>query len=354
MFLIEGISIWPTIALRIVSFLLSSFLIWLTLRLVKKNVKDTRAEMHLMKIRFTPLGSSAVRRTKSTFGRRIMTMMSLRPVLYAHQPAASEYGYPILKFLVRFGYGGRTRLRVTRAFAATLVMMIISTLIGLILGFPNTPARGTLAKSLYTLVTFVDVFASLFLVFLVVDATLFSRSFIRELRLVRSRWPRDTILRYQQQLRASPKILDDWIDMQYISRRTAAITKLVYFPFIVGACLVISRSSVFTDFAVSATLIITWLIFGAVVVSSAVSLRWAAEAARRTAIDNMNAQLVAAKGRQKTGTVAQLENLLGQVESLQDGAFAPWSSQPVVRAFLLPLLTYGASVLVHGYALPGF
>ena len=39
--------------------------------------------------------------------------------------------------------------------------------------------------------------------------------------------------------------------------------------------------------------------------------------------------------------------------SLREGAFAPWSSQPVVRAVLLPVLTYGGAMLVYTYAIPG-
>ena len=45
--------------------------------------------------------------------------------------------------------------------------------------------------------------------------------------------------------------------------------------------------------------------------------------------------------------------LLAQIKNLNDGAFAPWSSQPLVKAVLLPLISYGGTALVHLYALPG-
>jgi len=41
------------------------------------------------------------------------------------------------------------------------------------------------------------------------------------------------------------------------------------------------------------------------------------------------------------------------MQELREGAFAPWPSQPVVTAVLLPLLTYGGTTLFHLYALPG-
>jgi hypothetical protein len=85
------------------------------------------------------------------------------------------------------------------------------------------------------------------------------------------------------------------------------------------------------------------------------ALRWAAEGARRIAIDNLNTRLIAAKRQEPPNTSAeasQLELLVNRVERLQDGAFAPWTNQPLIRAFLVPVLTYGATVLVHNYAIP--
>jgi hypothetical protein len=142
--------------------------------------------------------------------------------------------------------------------------------------------------------------------------------------------------------------------MEFIAKRTSCITSLIYLPFVVLAFLIVSRNTLFTNFQTNITLVIIWSILTLIIIGSAIALWSTAEAARRIAIKNLNMWLIAAKGRQSTGTVAQLETLLAGVENLRDGAFAPWSSQPVLRAFLLPLLTYGASVLAHGYAAPGF
>jgi hypothetical protein len=40
--------------------------------------------------------------------------------------------------------------------------------------------------------------------------------------------------------------------------------------------------------------------------------------------------------------------LLSRVSELHDGAFAPFSAQPFVRAVLIPLLTWGATAVL-GY-----
>jgi len=42
-----------------------------------------------------------------------------------------------------------------------------------------------------------------------------------------------------------------------------------------------------------------------------------------------------------------------QMQDLREGAFAPLTSQPAVKAVLLPLVTYGGAWLAHIYGLPG-
>jgi hypothetical protein len=68
----------------------------------------------------------------------------------------------------------------------------------------------------------------------------------------------------------------------------------------------------------------------------------------------MTAAIIAAKASATSHHQAvQLKNLLAEIDGLNDGAFAPLSSQPLVKAVLLPLLTYGGTMLLHFYALPG-
>jgi hypothetical protein len=111
----------------------------------------------------------------------------------------------------------------------------------------------------------------------------------------------------------------------------------------------------FDDFATPPILLIVQGISLAVVIGSAFALRSAAEEARRVARGHISTKIIAAKGASNGGSEAasQLEAILARIESLRDGAFAPWSSQPVVTAVLLPLVSYGGTLLVHVYALPG-
>jgi hypothetical protein len=141
--------------------------------------------------------------------------------------------------------------------------------------------------------------------------------------------------------------------MHYLATRTRCITRLIYLPFIALAVLLISRSPLFDDFTTTWTLIIVQALSAAMVIGSFVSLRTAAEQARAVASDHMTAAIIAAEASGASHQAVQLEKLLSEIDGLNDGAFAPWSNQPLVKAVLLPLLTYGGTMLLHFYALPG-
>ena len=90
------------------------------------------------------------------------------------------------------------------------------------------------------------------------------------------------------------------------------------------------------------------LISVALVITSAVLLRKAAELWREAVTENINDERLrdfapgASAGKEGT----QLDRLLERVNELSTGAFAPFSAQPFVRAVLVLLITYGATAAV--------
>ncbi len=119
------------------------------------------------------------------------------------------------------------------------------------------------------------------------------------------------------------------------------------------AVLIFSHSRLFDNFYMPWSLIIMYALPVCILLGAAVAYRRSAEKARSVARRHLANQVIAAKGRGRDATAEQLEKLLAEIEGLREGAFAPWSSQPVVRAVLLPVLTYGGAMLVHAYAIPG-
>jgi len=190
--------------------------------------------------------------------------------------------------------------------------------------------------------------------FIVADAALFSRAFIKRLTAIETVWPTETVIKFTNRFNLRDADLADWIDMHFLATRTRCITRLIYLPFLALAVLVISRSPLFDNFTTPWTLLITQAMSVAVVIGSFISLRAAAERARAVAHDHLTEMIIAARAHASSHhRAAQLESLLAQIDGLNDGAFSPLSSQPLVKAVLFPLLTYGGTMLLHLYALPG-
>jgi hypothetical protein len=362
MSLFEGISIWPTVALSCIGIVLSLFLIWYTLRSLEINDDETATDLalghedrRLLELRV------AWRRAKNALNSKaspivlFMSLLWFPPLdfyIFEDRDGAGRKKVWYSRILAG-GYSGKWQIRCIRAASYTALMMLVCwAILFPIFGAPNVPARGDLARAIYLGVTFLNVGATLFLTFLVVDATLYSRAFVARLMAISTVWPGNTLHKFKQNFGLADDDLADWIDINYLARRTSCITQLIYFPFMALALLILSRNELFDNFSMPWTLPIAQAICLGVIITSVAVYRSTAEAARKIARDRLVERITATK-RVKDTTANQLETLLNEVENLKDGAFAPLTSQPMVKALLLPLLTYGGTLLVHLYALPG-
>lgn len=193
-----------------------------------------------------------------------------------------------------------------------------------------------------------------FLTFFVFDATLFCLLFVNKLRRTQTAWPSTTMGVYKDRLRLQTKLVHDWIDLDFVAKRTRCIGSLIYFPFVLIALLIVSRSTVFANYAPSLTILISQGISLSIVFGCAFMLWWAAKAARDTAKQNLADGLIRAKDAEGNVYFAeQLESLLDRVDQLREGAFGPLTQQPLVKALLFPLSGAGWLALIENGILPG-
>jgi hypothetical protein len=84
------------------------------------------------------------------------------------------------------------------------------------------------------------------------------------------------------------------------------------------------------------------------VLGCVVALRLSAERSRRQALIDVRDALLRANDRNATGTATtgQLDLLRRQIEDLHEGALAPFSQQPLLKAVLLPFATLGGTNLL--------
>jgi hypothetical protein len=356
----EGVSIWPTIALRAVGLLLVLFLTWYAVHALEVNQRETLERFNEWsgRERFRDAWEDLLKKENGRWTAAIRAALWFHPLPKAviDQRDDDPRDEKPLSEIVTTQLSSHWIVRCLRAAIATLGMFIILRLIvePLSDGAMFVPARGSLARFIFGRVTFWDGLATLFLTFLVADATIYSRSFIKRLTVISTQWPYSTIMKYRLRFNLTDEYdLRDRIDLQFLAERTSCITKLVYFPFVAWAVLIFSRSRLFDDFSMPWPLLVVYAAVLAIIVGAVIAYRSTAEKARRVACRHLSNRIIATKGRGADARAEQLEKLLADMRELREGAFAPWASQPVVGAVLLPLITYGGTWLLHLYAMPG-
>jgi hypothetical protein len=243
--------------------------------------------------------------------------------------------------------------------AALLVLWIF---LELVFGNPPAPARGGLSFWFYAIVSGLLNVMALFLTIFVADTILLCWKVITSLRREADTpwsdhtcvWPIATLEKFSNRVGLQCVDLEHWIDLVFISKRTKCVTTLIYFPFIVVALLIVSRSRLFANYAPSLPEMIVMGVGLLVVTGSAIRLRQAAEASRAKAHRSSTIRSCW-RGKPRAGRSARpsWKCSCSACRSLHEGALTPFSQQPLLRAILLPLGTFGGTALAEYLLLPG-
>jgi hypothetical protein len=221
-------------------------------------------------------------------------------------------------------------------------------------GWPRTPWRGDF-RLLGEIITYGLMFASVFLVFMVFDATMLCYRFVSLLNARKTLWPRETRQRYVRALGVRDVLIHEWIDLKFIADRTSAISTLIYYPFAILTIIVISRSGTFANIAPSLPVLITLIVSFVIIFGCAIALSATAGRARQASLDKINRQIFRARAVGEAGEqrAKRLEMLRSHIDQLRSGAFVPLLEQPPLRALLFPLSGLGWTALVESHIIPG-
>jgi len=344
---LQGVSVWPTTLLRAVSIALCIYLIWRAWRDLNANLDDIVLKMNINAPSSTePAG--LLKKIARIFSYRLGDDK-------AEGRVDTHEAYDIAKAWSEYVYQDRFFPRFCRVVPCVAAMFMLGFLVLIpMFGEPYVPTRSALAQRLYVLASTGDVVFTLFLIFFVFDATLFCLLFVNQLHRGLTQWSPGTREKFEERLGLKHQLVAEWIDLDFVAKRTKCISNLIYYPFVVIALLIVSRSNVFANYSLSPAILISQLISLLIAFCCAILLRQTAEAAREMAKWKLMAGIVKAKGLEDGGrTAGQLETLLSRVDGLHEGAFSPFSQQPVVRALLLPLGGIGWTSLVNYIMLPG-
>ena len=242
------------------------------------------------------------------------------------------------------------------------------------------PARGFGDRNLFLLTLGFSGLALIILFVLVADATILTWRVVYVMKDGRTTYPWATVERFAAELgpelrdlAAAPiaariadrhgygpapappghpgrnSLLDDWIDARLIAEHTAAIGPLIVFPFILLALAVVARSPIFDNWAIGGDYLAVLILYVLWAVAMAAMLNIGAEMTRRKAIAGMEADLLWLKGAgpDYARLAGRFPDLIAQVRTLRQGAFAPFFEQPLVQAILVPLGGAGGVQLVE-------
>jgi hypothetical protein len=270
---------------------------------------------------------------------------------------------------------GEARPRAARALVWFVLTLLLVGLVFLGLSegqVPEVPVRGAEHRQIVQATLYVILLMLPLLIVCVGDATLLLLRFVHHLNAGRSFYPDATIqvfarslgeehqALWSQRFAARPEerglpagpesrhtLLDDWIDVQVVARRSAPVARLVIGPFVVLALLVVARSRLFDNWALTPAIAVGVSVYVVALVALAFLLKRSAEQTRRRALESMQADLrwLAGSGKPLADLVEPFKRLIAQVETNQKGAFAPLFDQPLLKAMLVPLGGAGGTQL---------
>jgi hypothetical protein len=183
------------------------------------------------------------------------------------------------------------------------------------------------------------------LIFWVVDAILLVRAFMLDVARDTPAWPTKGLATASAALGLRSDLTTIWLNLRLISRRTTWVGNFIWYPSLVIAGLFAATFTVQYGQYHFDSNPITLVVSIGLIVSAVVMLRQSAEQWRSDLLEKLAHMRIAplAGGRAVSNAEAQIRLLIEMVRDLEEGAFAPYSQQPLVRAVLLPVVTFAAT-----------
>ncbi|MHC4623930.1 MAG: hypothetical protein ACYS4W_08510 [Planctomycetota bacterium] len=355
---LKGVSIWPGEMLRLLAGILSIFLLtksWSDLSENQERVMDyffRRALGERKTIEESWKAFTRYRTKRRVRGKQISQWKMLLKrwrmfleycaeniSLFSWEAADQIKAQAVWKQYARRGYLHHRLIRIIPALAIYVVLgiFLMSTF-----GFGNCPYRGRVSFWTDRVVLLLSVGAMLVLMFFVVDATRLCARFIEVLKkptdwsdILEKLSDEEKLGLDKSQLERMEGDFDEWLDIKLIAFRTEAVGRLIRYPFIVLPIMLLSRSRFFDNWNWPIGLVLTLAIYTAFALYCAVKMRRSAEKARNQAMSRLQTNLVGIEGWDKA-RAKKIKAMIEEIRSIKQGAFSPFSENPVIGAILIP------------------
>jgi hypothetical protein len=318
--LLEGISIWPTVYLRLAAIVMAVVFmtsIWRSSRKLEDELHDFFESPKPLEPQ-PPSGAlpaDGAQGLWEDYCRRTTTGERFKRVLLLGLP------YALLCVLIIFAFG-----------------------------MPFVPFRGTESNLSHIVSLILAIVSFIFLLFWVVDATSMAVWFIKKIKDGHGDWSEKMKSREADRFGIDARELNDWIGLKVIVKLTATDNQFIYYPILVIILMWAARMSCFDRYDTPLGLLIVILLGLGFSVSCAIRLRSKAEQFRQEVLARLWEKQVrlTAGGNDSKELSKQIELMIGHIKSIRGGAFVPFLEQPWVRATLI-FLTSGGGLTALQY-----
>jgi len=333
----DGISVWPANIMRMLVFILSACFIYVSYDSLKKNEKEIEHKL---------LRRGPVQETTG-FSKTIQRIFS--------HDFFKEYGGGQI-FTLWDEYVARNRWTYRVCWNAVACLLYFATSL-LILNVSNTypapPVRGYYSFWItqFIIAFSVVLFSVLFLY--VFDATRLCHQMIITLTEKSHVWPALSLEKYlvineRDRQDEQVKLLSEWLTVHLVVQRTKTIDGLIFYPLIVAILMFLARHSYFDNWNTTITLAVILTISVLITWICALILRFDAERFRKAVIKRLKQQqmrLLLGKDTHEINN--QIDHVIADIQSIQEGAFVPLSQHPVFRSIMLVLSSIGGTYMIE-------
>jgi len=174
--------------------------------------------------------------------------------------------------------------------------------------------------------------------------------FLIQLEKKETCWPDATFKRFEYSVLPNRPVneadLADYWDILLISKRTEAVGRLIYYPFIILSLLILARLSYFDNWTWSPVVVVALSMHFSLALYAAWRLPKAARAYRDKVLERLK------RRRRQALMLAQRmpevsDTMIEEVQSTHQGAFSYLWEQPAIRALLLPSSGLGLATLLQ-------
>lgn len=336
---LDGISIWPTQLLQIVAMLLAAFFLGDVFSRLRQSDETMTRDLEL-----------SATWDPRTFRQRLFGVFLL--------PEAAVDGSKAAVLWNQYLRSGRPGFTLLRALFFAALFGALAWWLTLTFGLPNRPYRGVVSNWVDWVLFGHVAFFTVALLFCVSDVTRLTTAWI--LALGRERkdltWPEGIVARFAHRygIKGDSDVAASLVPLQLIAKRTAAINSLIYYPFLVGALVLVCRSSLFDNWDLPISVIVLFAVGLVVACAGPLIMQRAASKAKSECLKLVETRRLHSAGTGDTVRKTAFDTLMEHVRSMKEGAFLPFLEQPLVRAALLPFGGAGGVYLLDFFSFGGF